>query len=132
MLKLNRCIEAPDVGLDAVALNGTRTGNLIQLSGYDQISVMVNHTNSSGALTITYYIEFTNDGGTTYFREQKTSISLGTVTLNDGTYSKAVSGAAKWITNHAAHAEGFRIVFPTVSGAGSSDKATVDVRIGSL
>ena len=132
MLKLNREIGADKVGLDAVALNGTRTGNLIQLSGYDQISILVNHANSAGALTITYYLEFTNDDGTTYFREQKTAISTGTVTLSDGTYSKAVSGAAKWITNHAAHAKAFRIVFPTVSGAGSSDKVTVDVRIGSL
>ena len=41
MLKLNREIGADKVGLDAVALNGTRTGNLIQLSGYDQISIMV-------------------------------------------------------------------------------------------
>jgi hypothetical protein len=132
MLKLNREIGADKVGLDAVALNGTRTGNLIQLSGYDQISIMVSHANSAGALAITYYLEFTNDDGTSYFREQKSAVSSGTAALSDATYSKTVSGAAKWISQHAVHAAAVRIVFPTVSGAGSSDKVTVDVRLGSI
>ena len=132
MLKRHFEIGELEVGLSGVALNGTRTGNLIPLSGYDQLSVMIDHANSSGALTITYYLEFTNDDGTSYFREQKRAVSSGVATLSDATYSKAVTGAAKWISQHAVHAKAVRIVFPTVSGAGSSDKVTVDVRLGSI
>lgn len=119
---------ARELGLDGVALNATQTSNAFSTEGYNQLTTKVVHSNSS-ATAIAWYIEESDDNGTTWVRQQTRSVSTGTETLSDHTISKAVTGDKNFNHQLAITSNTARLVFSS-TGGDASDLATVTVRVG--
>lgn len=90
--------DAATIGLNGVSLvSGTPiTSNAFSLEGYNQMAVYVNLTRNASTAH-TFYLEYSNDDGTTWFRAQASSVAAGTETLSDHTVSKTVSTSDTYV-----------------------------------
>jgi hypothetical protein len=108
-----------------VNLAGTGfTTDEFDMTGYNKFRVDVAHT-WVAATAITFYIEHSIDGGTTWFRVQSGSVAAGTDTCSDYTVSKAVTASKNYSRRLDSDFILVRLVFDSVGG--TTDTTTVYV-----
>lgn len=120
------------LGLNAATgLNGTVTGSSFDVGGFSQLTLEIDHANSS-ATAIQMYIDVTDDlSGTPTWRPLSSiSIAGGTATISDLVYSKTVSANDNWAINLAINYKGMRLRFTSTGGHATNDTITVRARLG--
>jgi len=130
--KLTKTFTPVATGLNASTLEAERTSSTLMCTGYDQMTIFVDHENS-GCTRVDLNIDASPDDGTTWFPVQTTAVSAGAVTLSDADYQKTVSANDEWIINTPINYDHVRI--RVSSGAGSpvaADTVKVYVKISSL
>lgn len=120
-----------EVGIDGAVLTAEQTSNDIDVNGFAQMTLLVNHSTNADATTITIAPDISVDGGTTWYPLQTQSVSAGVATLSDLVITKAVSGADTFVYDIPINYDLMRL---RVSGAGisgsSTDVVSVTVRLG--
>mgnify|MGYP003138976768 CR=1 FL=1 len=110
-------------GLDA----GTKNSSSFDCSGFNQLSLDVFLDRGNGS-SVTFQIEVSPDNSTFHLL-QASSISSGTATLSDLTYSKATGGDKHFTVDMPLNYEFVRVANIT---AGSTDAITVTARLANL
>jgi hypothetical protein len=121
-----------ELGLNAVAVNVTRTSNAVGCEGYNQLTVSVDYTFGNGT-ALTMYAEETNDlSGTPVWRRiQSISIAAGVGTLSNLLWSKTVGAANQNYTiNIPLTYKNVRIVFAMTGAPNAADLITVRALLG--
>lgn len=115
------------VALNAAAATRTMTVDLDnEYLGYDLMVVYIDHTNSSGALTVTMDCTNAPTASDTDATLQDCDVASGVCTSSDATWEKAVTGskAWPWRVDISGLPGQIDCVF-AAAGAGASDLATV-------
>ncbi len=121
-----------NVGLEAAALDAERTSNSMDATGFDQLTIMVDHDgNTTGALVISVAVDQSDDKGTTWFPIQTGALAAGINTLSDRIDRKTVAGVDTWVINVPLNAAFFRIRISAAGGA-ATDTASVSLLLSSL
>ena len=82
---------------------------------------------------MTFNIEVTNDGGTTAYLLQTSSVSSGVATLSTKQYSKATGNDnINFVVDFPLNYEMFRIKSIAVADAHANDKITASVNLGKI
>lgn len=106
-----------------VNLAGTGfTTDSFDMEGYDAFRVDISHTRVA-ATAVFYYIEYSNDGGTEWFRLQSGSVAAGTDTCTDYTVTKTIAASDTWGRRHDSEYKLVRLVFDSTGG--TTDTTTV-------
>lgn len=122
-------LSAATLGLNGVALNAAKTSNRFTVTGYVQLELDINHTNSS-ATAISWYFEHSPDAGTTWMRLQSGALVSGTETLSDHTVTKSVSASDTFAYLLPCGAyDDLRVVFSS-TGGDANDTVAVTCRLG--
>jgi len=124
----SRSITAAALNLNAKAINAAKTSNAFSTNGFGTLDIFINYTRSTGT-AVTFSLEGSNDGGTTWFKPQAESVSAGVSTLTNYTFSNAVSGSEKFVVSSRIFADVMRILSLTATGGDDDDVATVTVRM---
>ena len=125
-------ISAATFGLDDVAINSSINSNQFATAGFDQLTIFVEYTQSAGT-GVSFSLETSEDGGTTWHKIQVGKISSGTVTLFDATYTKALATSGNYVVNIPVNNQFVRLASLIATGTpDANDKATVRVRMGNL
>ena len=125
-------ISAAALGLNDVAINSSTNSNQFATSGFDQLTLFISYTRSAGS-GVSFSLEASEDGGTTWHKIQVGKISSGTVTLFDATYTKALAASGNYVVNLPINNEFIRLSSLVATGSpDANDKATVRVRLGAL
>ena len=119
-----------DVGLDDVLLNASNNSNELSCRGMNQMTVVVDHHTHAGAFTLTFHIEGSVDGGTTWARIQVANEATGVMTLNNASYSKAMAATGVFAIDLPINFTHVRI--RALTGGAAGDKADVNVLFGSI
>jgi hypothetical protein len=98
------------------------TTDEFDMSGYNKFRVDVVHT-WVAATAVTFHIEHSVDGGTTWFRVQSGSVAAGTDTCSNYVVSKAVTATTNYSRRLDSDFSLVRLVFDSVGG--TTDTTTV-------
>ena len=128
-------ITAAMMGVDEVAGDATTTSNWVHSEGFNQATLLVKFAASGDATSVamTFNIEVSNDGGTTAYLLQTSSVSSGVATLSTKQYSKATNNAdINFVVDFPVNYEMFRIKSLAVADAHEDDKITASVNLGKI
>ena len=127
--------SATDIGMLALAGDGTHTSSWIPCAGYNQATVMVRFYNPTGDATstnLTFNVEISNDESTAYGL-QTASTSSGAATLSDVNYTKATANAAvDFAVDFPLNYKFFRIANLTVGSGHADEDVDVEVNLGKV
>lgn len=124
-------INATELGLNGVVLNTNNDSEWIDCTGYSNLTLFIDHTNSA-ADRIDFFISTTNDvsGTPTAYKMTTASASSGTVTINRAEFQFAVSGDDAFVQPFdVTDLKYLRIEDLHGNSADGSDTATVTARL---
>ena len=130
-----REITAAELGVDSVAGDATTTSNWVHCEGFNQASLFLKFVASADATSVamTFNIEVSNDGGTTAYLLQTSSVSSGVATLSTKQYSKATENQdTNFMVDFPLNYEMFRIKSIAVATGHANDKITASVNLGKI
>ena len=130
-----REITAAELGVDSVAGDATTTSNWVHCEGFNQASLFIKFVASGDAhsVALTFNIEVSNDGGTTAYLLQTSSISSGVATLSTKQYSVDTDNAnLNYVVDFPLNYEMFRIKSIAVATGHANDKITASVNLGKI
>jgi len=130
-----REITAAELGVDEVAGDATTTSNWIHCEGFNQASLLIKFVASGDVISaaMTFNIEVSNDGGTTAYLLQTSSVSSGVVTLSTMQYSKATTNDnINFVVDFPLNYEMFRIKSIAVATGHANDTITASVNLGKI
>jgi len=128
-------ITAAMLGVDEVAGDATTTSNWVQSEGFNQATLLIKFDASTDATSVamTFNIEVSNDGGTTAYLLQSSSVSAGVATLSALQYSKATENQdTNFVVDFPVNYEMFRIKSIAVATGHANDKITASVNLGKI
>ena len=128
-------ITAAELGVDEVAGDATTTSNWVHCEGFNQASLFLKFVASADAISVamTFNIEVSNDGGTTAYLLQTSSVSSGVVTLSTMQYSKATTNDnINFVVDFPLNYEMFRIKSIAVATGHANDTITASVNLGKI
>ena len=134
-LSVFKWYSASDIGMSALAANGTHNSSWIPCAGYNQATVMVRFYNPTGDAdsgNLTFNIEISHDKSTAYGL-QTASTSSGAVTLSDVNYTKDTDNAAvDFAVDFPLNYKYFRIANLTVANGHANEDVDVEVNLGKI
>ena len=130
-------VSASTISMSGIAGNVTTTGGWINSYGYNQASILVSFTNGGDGTSaaITFDVEVSNTDGSskTAYILQSASVSAGTATLSDLTYSNDSGDASiNYAVDFPINYGWFRIKSFAVSGGVATDSYTVAATLGNI
>ena len=116
-------LTVSSAAFSGIDLDPSITTDGFPVSGYTRLGVTLEYTYNA-ATDVSMYVEYSIDGGSTWFRGQDISVSSGTGTSSDASWVKSVSADDDWIWTLNLDAAGHaRLVFDA-TGATASDLLT--------
>jgi hypothetical protein len=122
-------ISPAELGLNGVVVaNGAPvTSSTFDATGYNQLRLDFSLTRVA-ATVLTFYLDHSRDGGSTWERLKTSSIAAGTETLSDHLVSLAVAGSVNFPYLTSIFYKKMRLVITTTNG--TTDTVTVGVAVG--
>jgi hypothetical protein len=128
-------ITPAEVGINAADGDDIPDSNWIHCEGYNQASLLIKFVASGDATSaaMTFNIEVSNDGGSTAYLLQTSSVSSGVATLSTKQYSKNTANAnINFVVDFPLNYRAFRLKTVAVATGHANDKVTVTVNLGKI
>jgi hypothetical protein len=119
--------QEPQRRIANAAVNLAGTGfstDVFDTEGYNQLTVITQHT-WVAASVVTFYLQFSEDGGTTWNTIQSIAVAGGVATLTPLTYTKELTASDNYSANISINYSQMRLVYDSTGGTTDTDTVYV-------